>query len=895
MPRTLYILIILLLPCFINAQHILLPYLSGGFYGLADANGKLVVPVQYQDIQLFPSLGMITVKKENLCGVLNYQGKEIIKPSMSTCEINFAQSHYKDQAHILDSRLSRVQDKNKTMYFINGFSLLNEYVPYSPSDRMEYRSTGVSMPPQGIIHTVVPMPGKKANVIDSTGRKLFPHDVDYVFFVTKDLMGVDTGSGKFALFNTQAKQLTDFAYKYLIPSPNPDYIIAENKAVNGSDYYHLFDSKGKLILSNKSRISAIDDELIIVNDSISGGLYKYNGQSIATFQGRKVNRVWHTNKDYFLLEHPSRKVGVINREGKLVVDTVTYTKISGAPDQHFYFTRNERSGRMDAHFKELWSIDSVSVTPIESIPQFFKLDKRIGYSYRRGIADSLGHIVAQPIYTNVEVHPRDSVMLARLDNKVAVLDLKGKEIIPFTSKEIRLQLYFNDVIILSEGDTSWWYDRQGKFIRTSPFEKPSVEHLNRKDEPKMLFDKNGVEIPKSNYRQIFSNLDEKGKQLVYIGRPKDKAAHFNHVFNSAGKNITPEGYGLAENITTMHTGMNGAVIMWNIQETLQRNPKARSGVINLKGEWIVEPDFQAITLVGNELIMVKNFTKNKTTLYNRYGQSILNKSYHILDNDQRDEILYDRILVGYIDEYDAYIGKLEDAYAESDLMRAAEKLGKIKDPKGRRGFIDSNGKEVIEVKYAYADLFSHVYTAVSGFDEQQKPYAHIIDLNGKVLLSTPYERLKIQNADSTMVAFRENGKWGMMDIQGNVLIDPAYKSIEMNYKGPVIAHDSIDGYVIINKQVTRLDHWGYADIEELGPDLYHIRIVEEDNTGYKYTSYHYVFNRNGKYYGDITTHLPDATARISAENLPPGYVQIHPGLRKPYYIMQLETRKVFRD
>jgi hypothetical protein len=67
------------------------------------------------------------------------------------------------------------------------------------------------------------------------------------------------------------------------------------------------------------------------------------------------------------------------------------------------------------------------------------------------------------------------------------------------------------------------------------------------------------------------------------------------------------------------------------------------------------------------------------------------------------------------------------------------------------------------------------------------------------------------------------------------------------------------------------------------------------NTGFNYSSYHYLFDRQGKYYGDFTPHLPTPSASISNINLPIGYVQISPGMQQPYYVVQLETGKAFRE
>jgi hypothetical protein len=80
----------------------------------------------------------------------------------------------------------------------------------------------------------------------------------------------------------------------------------------------------------------------------------------------------------------SQKVGVIDRQGKLIVDTLTYDKISGGGVQHFYFRRGQTAGRMNNRFEELWSMNANSVTPLEKTTQFFMISNTSGpYDHTR--------------------------------------------------------------------------------------------------------------------------------------------------------------------------------------------------------------------------------------------------------------------------------------------------------------------------------------------------------------------------------------------------------------------------------------------------------------------------------------------------------------------------------
>jgi hypothetical protein len=142
-------------------------------------------------------------------------------------------------------------------------------------------------PPAGTTFSVVGVPGNKVNVIDSTGQRILDEDVDYAFLAANDLIAIDTGSGRYAVFTTKLKQITDYNCKYINSTANPEYIIAKYKRNNADSelYDQLIRQDGKIIFTGKADIIPIDDQLLIANDSIQGGLYTYSGQSVARFPG----------------------------------------------------------------------------------------------------------------------------------------------------------------------------------------------------------------------------------------------------------------------------------------------------------------------------------------------------------------------------------------------------------------------------------------------------------------------------------------------------------------------------------------------------------------------------------------------------------------------------------
>src|SRR5688500_1944648 len=62
-----------------QAQSVLIPYLSGEVYGLADESGRVVVTPQYDDVNLYEEVDVIAVKKNGLWGFIDRKGNTIFK------------------------------------------------------------------------------------------------------------------------------------------------------------------------------------------------------------------------------------------------------------------------------------------------------------------------------------------------------------------------------------------------------------------------------------------------------------------------------------------------------------------------------------------------------------------------------------------------------------------------------------------------------------------------------------------------------------------------------------------------------------------------------------------------------------------------------------------------
>ncbi len=90
---------------------------------------------------------------------------------------------------------------------------------------------------------------------------------------------------------------------------------------------------------------------------------------------------------------------------------------------------------------------------------------------------------------------------------------------------------------------------------------------------------------------------------------------------------------------------------------------------------------------------------------------------------------------------------------------------------GRSGFIDTEGKFVINPIYKSALPFSGEYTSALTDDDEMQ----IIDRTGKILQ-------RFEDSDEPglvgedLIGFKDDGKWGYMDLEGEVVIEPQFKN-----------------------------------------------------------------------------------------------------------------------
>ncbi|MED3561353.1 WG repeat-containing protein, partial [Bacillus xiapuensis] len=137
------------------------------------------------------------------------------------------------------------------------------------------------------------------------------------------------------------------------------------------------------------------------------------------------------------------------------------------------------------------------------------------------------------------------------------------------------------------------------------------------------------------------------------------------------------------------------------------------------------------------------------------------------------------------------------------------------------GYINKKGIEIIPASFEQASDFLDGKAIV----KMKNGSYSLIDLTGKVLHS--YMFAFVGNYGEGLLAFkkREDGKFGYIDEQGNVIIQPQFSAAEAFSQGRAIVNDSDDysnRYGVINRNGQLVIQAEYEQIFNLGEDRYQV-------------------------------------------------------------------------
>ncbi|MPQ43540.1 WG repeat-containing protein [Clostridium tarantellae] len=219
------------------------------------------------------------------------------------------------------------------------------------------------------------------------------------------------------------------------------------------------------------------------------------------------------------------------------------------------------------------------------------------------------------------------------------------------------------------------------------------------------------------------------------------------------------------------------------------------GYINNKGNWVIYPEFQyASFFYNNKVAIVKK--NDLFGVINLQGQYIVKPIYNELLNYKNNLAIYDlEGKKGIIDICGNKLNKIEydfiEYYGENMYVVAREDKNGIM----LYGYIDKFGNEIIIPKYVKASKFINGYALIK---DEEKYF--LINKLGEKIKNFSYKYIDKFNGKFMTYSNNDEGPYGYIDIEGNIIISQKYATAGMvkNNLAIISCEENIDLFGVIN-------------------------------------------------------------------------------------------------
>lgn len=506
--------------------------------------------------------------------------------------------------------------------------------------------------------------------------------------------------------------------------------------------------------------------------------------------GKKYEIEKIDNYEYFTLK-VDNKYGVINKEGKQIINTEYTNVIIPNPQKSVFICYTNDSTKVlnqngEEIFTEFKSIEPIKLKNIASSLMYEKSVLTYKENEKFGLINLEGKKLTKAIYEKIEGLPyKEGELLVQKEGKYGVINLKGKELIKPQYDQVNVDGYSND----ENG-----YKNAGYIVG------------NKTEE---------------GYRYGYIDINEKMLlELEYNEIQRITEVKENDIYLISAKNGQ---YGLFKNKEQVIGNEYQSITYNQTDETLILQKTKKFGVANLDGKIIIPVEYKQIDSIGMYIYATNE--NGKENVYTKEGTEIqADSNIAILETSNENfKIKIDNTngtVYSIIDKNDNTITKQNYSYIEylSDDNFIVSLEGKL-------GVINSNNEIKIDIKYDSIEKLQNTdfITTTLAKDKTTQIYDKNInklcDLpNANIVIEKEY--IKIYNDEVTkyfslsgkeisnkealkgnkIFATSNNGKWGFVDSNGNILLDYQYeKATDLNEYG--FAGIKLDGkWGVVNSE-----------------------------------------------------------------------------------------------
>lgn len=478
---------------------------------------------------------------------------------------------------------------------------------------------------------------------------------------------------------------------------------------------------------------------------------------------RKLEEYVKPEYNYFAMYSENGKVGVIDKEGKLLLKPEYLDVFIPNPSKPVfvcYTTNSETYKFLNDKGEELYK-DYEAVTALQTSDLNLEFDKnflRFKKDDKYGLIDYEGNVIVSASYDELSsLKNRPGEILAKKKDKVGVIDSSGQTKIELKYDSIVGDEYFTEdygyskagYIVGTKGSNGFTYGYLNCFaekVLNSDFE--SISRVLRYDDEDayLIVMANGKKGVYKNSKKI---IDQKYQNINYADSSKIFVVKRNSnygIFNTNGKEVLPvrfKAYNLAGDYVSVETS-EGEKELYDVNGNKVSNLNYRSvQASGNKNSYIAIDDNGFYSIITNG----ETISDNYTFISYAFG------NYFIFKNQE-----------GFYGLLDIYSGtKIEPNQYTFMLKIDGKDAIEAMTSDGMRDIYSANIEKVLSVQNAVIEAIDENYTSVHSNTE-----CFYINKNGQVVSN------KEVYPENSIFAFKENGKWGYQDKDGKVVIEPTY-------------------------------------------------------------------------------------------------------------------------
>ena len=537
--------------------------------------------------------------------------------------------------------------------------------------------------------------------------------------------------------------------------------------------------------------------ILIIIIAIIAGIFIYKG----IMEKEKEYNIAEVNKyNYFSLKE-NEKFGVIDNQGNIIIEPQYDDVKIPNPEKNVFICYEGQTTKVMNDKKEQIYTEYNNITPLvlKNVSTDLRYEKSV-LKYEEdgkyGLISLEGKKITNPIYEEIDtLQYKEGEFVIKKDNKYGIMNMNGYVIINPEYDNIKADAYYS---------TDTGYKNDGYIVSNTTDEGYRYGYI----------DNEGNKILDTNYNDLY-RINYEGETYLVCAE-NGKYGLFNK-----NKNIIPNEYQAityieGDNLCLVQKGKKYGIITLEGSMILQ----VRYNQIDINGDYIYTTDENSEKKVydkkGNEVQVNANTTistikenpdykiyietVNEATSYSIYqGENkITNGNYNYIGYLSNNYYIASRQneKLGVIDQNENV--KLEMKY---DTIRKIDGTNLVEADIQSTNAIEiynNNLEKIAEmnnatltVKNNYIKLSSSEETKYFDLDGNEKQNTEIfpentifaksqngkwgfVDKNGQVIIDYQYDEVTEQN-EYGFAGIKKDGKWGIVDKNGKIIVEPIYE------------------------------------------------------------------------------------------------------------------------